>query len=69
MGVKVTLKALRANSNLTQKAAAERVGVSEDTWANWEKYKSFPDVRDIEKIREAFGVNYEDLIFLPQGSV
>lgn len=42
--MKVTLRALRVMKNLTQKEAAEKVGVSTETWANYEKFKTFPDV-------------------------
>ena len=41
---KFTLKMLRAKANVTQKEAAKMVGVSESTWVNWERQKSFPDV-------------------------
>lgn len=38
--MRLTLKALRVNNNLTQRQAGERVGVSEETWANWENQRS-----------------------------
>ncbi|MBD9927480.1 helix-turn-helix transcriptional regulator [Enterococcus faecalis] len=63
--MKVTLRALRVTKNLTQKEAAEKVGVSTETWANYEKFKTFPDVLTIKKIESVFNVNYEDIIFLP----
>lgn len=61
----MTLKALRANKNLTQKQAAELIGVSEDTWGNYERAVSFPDVPKIILIEKAFGVHYNEIIFLP----
>lgn len=64
MGVKVTLKALRVNHNLTQKEAAIKTGVSIDTWSSWEHAKSFPDVRQLQIIEKEFNVHYDDLIFL-----
>ncbi|NQM51586.1 helix-turn-helix domain-containing protein [Streptococcus suis] len=36
---------LRARDNLTQKQAGQLVGVTADTWANWEKGKTNPDVK------------------------
>lgn len=63
----MTLKALRANKNLTQKQAAELIGVSEDTWGNYERCVSFPDVPKIMMIEKAFGVHYNEIIFLPIG--
>lgn len=59
-----TLKALRANKCFTQDEAANAVGVSVDTWANWEKGKSYPDVPKIKKIEEVFNVEYDQIIFL-----
>lgn len=59
-----TLKALRANKNWTQAEAARRVGVTVDTWSNWERKRTFPDVPQIIKIEEVFGVQYSDIIFL-----
>lgn len=62
--MKVTLKGLRAMKNWTQKETAKRVGVSVDTWANYEKGKTFPDVPIIKKIEKVFDVSYNDIIFL-----
>ena len=64
MGVKVTLKALRVNHELTQKQAATKAGVSTDTWSSWEHSKTFPDVKQLQTIEQAFDVHYDDLIFL-----
>lgn len=36
------LRARRDELNLTQREAAEIVGVSERTWQNWEASESFP---------------------------
>lgn len=58
-----TLKMLRAKANVTQKEAAKMVGVSESTWVNWERQKSFPDVPKIREIEAAFGVPYDEIIF------
>lgn len=60
---KVTLRMLRAKHNLSQKQAAEKVGVKEQTWFNWENEKTFPDVRKVARIEQEFGVNYNDIIF------
>lgn len=63
--MKVTLKALRVNLGLTQPEMAKLVGVSKDTWYNYENYKTFPDVPVIERITKQTGVDYNDIIFLP----
>lgn len=64
--MKVTLKALRSNLDLTQKQMAELIGVSKETWSNYENYETFPNVPVIEMITRKTGVNYNDIIFLPQ---
>ncbi|MGY3724985.1 DNA-binding transcriptional regulator, XRE-family HTH domain [Granulicatella balaenopterae] len=58
-----TLKMLRAKEDITQKEAGERVGVSEATWHNWEKQKSFPNVPQIKAIENNFNVTYDEIIF------
>jgi transcriptional regulator with XRE-family HTH domain len=67
--VNITLRAARVNRNLTQKAAAEVIGVSEDTLAKWERGKTYPNVTRIRDIERAYGVSYNDLIFLPSVTV
>lgn len=62
---KQTLKSLRANKNLTQKQAAELIGVSPFTWGNWEKGKTYPSLLEILKIEKSFNVAFSDINFLP----
>lgn len=64
--MKLSLKALRINNNLTQLEASKQLGISESTLNNYENFKSFPDVPVIEKILKLYKVNYNDIIFLPQ---
>lgn len=45
--MRLTLKALRVNKNLTQEEAAKAIGVSKYTWANYEVGKTYPDVPTI----------------------
>lgn len=60
-----TLRGLRESLDLTPKEMAERVGISEDTWRNYENYKSYPDIIVINKIESISAVNYNDINFLP----
>ena len=60
----ITLKAARVNRGYTQREAAVLIDVTEDTISNWERGKSFPNVPQLKKIEEVYGVNYNDLIFL-----
>lgn len=66
MRKKMTLKAIRINNGWTQEKAAELYNVSKDTISNYENYKTYPDVPVIEKILEATGLKYDDIIFLPE---
>lgn len=59
----MTLKMLRVKYNLTQKEAGEKVGVSDQTWRNWENFKTFPDAEKIKKIEYEFKVKYDDILF------
>lgn len=60
----ITLKAARVNKGLTQKKAAEMLGISEYTLMNYEKGKSSPDVRVLKKIENLYEVPYHKIIFL-----
>lgn len=62
--MKYTLKMLRASKNWSQVTAAKEIGVSPDTWGNWERKRSFPDVPHIQKIQKIFNVSYDDITFL-----
>lgn len=61
----MTLKAARVNKKLKQSEAAKRIGVSLSTLSKWERGKCFPSVKYIPQITEVYGVEYDDLIFLP----
>ena len=61
---KLTLKTAREVVGMTQKEAAQAIGVEPDTLRNWEQGKSFPDVRKLKKIEIVYGVPYDRLIFL-----
>lgn len=61
----MTLKAIRINLGLDQEKASEMLGITSRTLSNWENAKSFPDVPQITKIEEVYGVSYYDINFLP----
>lgn len=62
--MKVTLKALRVNSGLTQTEAAQKIGVSRVTLKNWENSYTYPNMRQLARICETYGCGMAD-IFLP----
>lgn len=62
---KLTLKAIRINMGNSQEEQAILYGVSKDTVSNWERFETYPDVRDVAKIEKSTGYRYDDIIFLP----
>lgn len=62
--VKMTLKAARTNVNMSQSEAGKAIGVSENVISNWERGISFPDVLQLKRIEDVYGVSYDNLIFL-----
>lgn len=63
--IKISLRAARHNSGLTQKEAAVILGVSNATLCHWEHGVSFPDAQQIDKICNLYGLSYDALNFLP----
>lgn len=62
--MKVSLKALRVNADLSQKEAAKQIGTTARTIQNWEKYSTFPSASQLIKICTIYNCNLND-IFLP----
>lgn len=61
--MKITLKALRVLYGLSQKEAADLVGINERTWFNYENGKTIPQLTIVRKILNKFDVKLEDLAF------
>ena len=59
----VTLEAARRNKKYTQKKAADLVGVSVSTIKNWEKGRTHPTQKKIEKLCEVYEVSYDTIFF------
>ena len=66
--MKLTLKAARVNKGLPQKDAAKLMGVSRNVISNWERQISFPDVLQVKRIEEVYGLQFQEIIFLPSES-
>ena len=58
----MNIAALRKRNNLTQEALAEKLSVSRQTLAKWEREESEPDVKSLLRIAEMFGVSLDDLV-------
>lgn len=65
--IKFTLASARVNAGLSQKEAAEALGISNKTLCKWENYKAYPGVDMLPKICELYGIPY-DLINFTQTS-
>lgn len=66
---RITLKAARVNKGLSQKEAAEKIGVSNKTLCSWENGLSVPKADKINLICSTYDVAYDNLNFLPEGSL
>lgn len=62
---KLSLQMARKLKGLNQDEAAKKIGISKDTLGNYERGKSYPDIPILKKIEEVYGVDYDQLIFLP----
>lgn len=67
--VKMSLRAARINAGLSQKIAAEKIGISNKTLGNWENGITYPPADKIPVICELYGVPFDQLNFLPQNSL
>lgn len=63
--MKITLKALRVNKNLTQEEAAKALNVTSRTLQSWEDYKTYPKATQLISICGLYGCELSD-IFLPE---
>ena len=79
--MQITLKAARANKDLTREAAASLIQseiesrgtvtrkVTKDVVANWENGISYPNVVQLKAIEAVYGVGYNDLIFCNENTI
>lgn len=61
----ITLKAARANKDLTLAEASQRIGVTKNTLWKWENGKAKPGIEYVDKLLNIYGMRYEDIIFIP----
>ena len=64
--MKISLKALRVNANLSQQESADILGVTVRTIQNWESRVTFPTAMQLVRICQAYNCTLDDIdIFLP----
>ena len=56
------LKTLRKKNSLTQKELAEKVGVKQNSYANWENGKREPNIEMLVRIADYFDVSLDYLL-------
>lgn len=62
--MKISLKALRVNKEMSQDEAAAALKVTKRTIQNWESYTTFPTAQQLLNICTTYGCELGD-IFLP----
>lgn len=60
---KITLKAARVNANLSQKAAADAIGVNVATLQNYETGKTVPDWDIVKRIENVYKFPADFILF------
>ena len=61
--LKITLEAARVNAKLTQKEAADGVGVTVQTLINWEKGRTSPMIDKAVALCKLYGIDLDNLLF------
>lgn len=61
--MKVSLKAMRVNSGLTQKEAAEKIGIRRETLMSWEGGRTYPSAQKLRELCGVYRCGMEDIFF------
>lgn len=62
--MKMTMEAARINAGLSQKEAAEKLGISRDSLRFYEKYKKSPKIDLAFRMVDLYKCKIDDIIFL-----
>lgn len=65
---KITLKAARVNAKLSQKAAADALGVNVSTLQNYETGKTVPDWEMVKRIEQVYRFPIDYIIFASESA-
>lgn len=56
------LKTARIKKDLSQKDAADKVGISRQTLSNWETGKTYPDIVSLIKLSDLYEISLDELL-------
>ena len=60
--LKENISMLRSVNGYSQEEVAEKIGVSRQAYAKWEKGETVPDVERCQKLAEVYGVTIDSLV-------
>ena len=60
--LKENISMLRSVNGYSQEEVAEKIGVSRQAYAKWEKGETVPDVERCQKLAERYGVTIDSLV-------
>lgn len=66
--MQISLKAARVNANLTQKQAAQGIGVDASTIVSWESGKTSPKAVFLEALCRLYGVTVDNIFLCEKSS-
>lgn len=59
----IHLNSARINARLTQDEASKKLGISRNTLASYEAYRTKPDIEMGKKIAKLYGLTVDDIIW------
>jgi DNA-binding XRE family transcriptional regulator len=62
----IHLKAARINAGYTQDQAAKALKIAKSTLANYEKYKTTPDIEMAKRIARLYNTTVDNIIFFAE---
>lgn len=62
MNIGKYIKELRTEHNLTQSMLAQKLNTTQDTISLWELGKSYPDIQNLVKLCNLFGVTPNEML-------
>ena len=61
--IQISLAAARVNAGLTQREAAEKLGVSNNTLVSWEAGKAVPSVTTARQLADIYQIPLDNIFF------